>query len=208
MTLQTWLAFVATSVVVLAVPGPTILTMTGYLMVHGRRAATLLVAAVALGDLTAVCVSLFGVGAVIAASSTVFNVLKWAGAMYIAFLGVERLSGRGIMHRSRDESTMTRRQLFARMCGVTLLNPKGVVFYVAFLPQFVEPASEPFRQLLVLAITFVTLAVLNASLYAAGASFVSTRLASGHASRVFDVVSGTLLIAAAAWTMNIHPTAR
>jgi threonine/homoserine/homoserine lactone efflux protein len=182
--------------------------MTGYVMAYGGRANALLVSAVTLGDLAAVSASLFGVGALLASSSTIFNVVKWAGAIYILYLGCERLRGRRIMPRSRDGATMARRQLFARMFGVTLLNPKGVIFYVAFLPQFVDPESEAFGQLLVLAITFVTLAALNASLYAAGASFVSTWLSSGSAPRIFDIVSGSLLVCAAVWAMSTHPTLR
>lgn len=208
MTLQRWLAFVATSTVVLVVPGPTILTMTSYAMAYGRRANALLVSAVTLGDLTAVSASLLGVGALLAASTTMFNVVKWGGAIYILYLGIERLRRRSIMHTSYAGATMARWQLFVRMFGVTLLNPKGVIFYVAFLPQFVDRESQAFRQLLVLGITFVTLAALNASLYAAGASWVSTRLGSGRAPRVFDIVSGALLVCAAAWAMTTHPTPR
>jgi threonine/homoserine/homoserine lactone efflux protein len=207
-TLQRWLAFVATSAVVLVVPGPTILTMTGYVMAYGRTARVLLVSAVALGDLTAVAVSLFGVGALLAASSTMFTVVKWSGAIYILYLGCERLRGRRMTHASRDGATMGRRQLFARMFGVTVLNPKGVIFYVAFLPQFVDPDRQAFGQLLVLAITFVTLAALNAAVYAAGASLVATRLVSGSAPRMFDIVSGVLLVGAAVWAMTTHPTPR
>ena len=207
-TLQRWLAFVATSAVVLVVPGPTILTMTSYVMAYGRTASVLLVSAVTLGDLTAVAVSLFGVGALLAASSTMFTVVKWSGAIYILYLGCERLRGRRIVHASRDGATMGRRQLFARMFAVTVLNPKGVIFYVAFLPQFVDPGTQAFGQLLLLASTFVILAALNAALYAAGASFVATRFVTGSPPRIFDVVSGALLVGAAAWAMTSHPNPR
>jgi threonine/homoserine/homoserine lactone efflux protein len=207
-TLERWLAFVATSVVVLVVPGPTILTMTSYVMAYGRRSRALLVAAVALADLTAISASLLGVGALLAASTTIFTIVKWAGAVYIFYLGVAQLCRRAVLHTTRAEVTMARGQLFGRMFVVTLLNPKGVIFYVAFLPQFVGPEGEAFGQLLVLAVTFATLAAINAWTYAAAASLVSTRLASGAAPRIFNVVSGALLVCAAAWTMTTTPTSR
>jgi threonine/homoserine/homoserine lactone efflux protein len=207
-TLERWLAFVATSGVVLVVPGPTILTMTSYVMAYGRRSRALLVSAVALGDLTAISASLLGVGALLAASTTMFTIVKWAGAIYILYLGLERLGRRGVIHTRPAEATMARTQLFGRMFAVTLLNPKGVIFYIAFLPQFVDAGSQASGQLLVLALTFATLAAINASLYAAGASLVSARLASGTAPRIFNVVSGVLLVCAAAWAMTTGPKSR
>jgi len=207
-TLERWLAFVATSAAVLVVPGPTVLTMTSYAMAYGRRASALLVCAVALGDLTAISASLLGVGALLVASPTMFTIVKWAGAIYLLYLGLERLGRRSVVHTTPTEATMARSQLFGRMFAVTLLNPKGVIFYVAFLPQFVGAGSPAFGQLVVLVLTFATLAAINASMYASGASLVSTRLASGTAPRIFNVVSGALLVGAAAWAMTTTPASR
>jgi threonine/homoserine/homoserine lactone efflux protein len=207
-TFQRWLAFATTSALVLVVPGPTILTLTSYAMAYGRRANALLVSAVTLGDLAAVSASLLGVGALLAASTTVFDAVKWAGAIYILYLGINRLRGQRIVQASHAEPTMAPWRLFGRMFGVALLNPKGIVFYVAFLPQFVDEQRQGLVQGLVLAITFVTLAAINASLYATGASLVSRRLASGTAARIVNLASGALLICAAAWAMTTHSTRR
>jgi threonine/homoserine/homoserine lactone efflux protein len=207
-TLERWLAFVATSAVVLVVPGPTVLTMTSYVMGYRRRASAVLVGAVALGDLTAISASLLGVGALLVASPTMFTIVKWGGAIYTLYLGLERLRRPSVSQPTPAEATMGRRQLFGRMFAVTLLNPKGVIFYVAFLPQFVGAGSPPFGQLVVLALTFATLAAFNASMSAAGASLVSTQLASGTAPRIFNVLAGALLVGAAAWTMTTTPASR
>ena len=208
MTRECWVAFVATSAVVLVVPGPTVLTMTSYVIAYGRRARALLVCAVALGDFTAISASLLGVGALLAASPRMFTIVKSAGAVYILYLGLERLRRCSVIHATPAEATLARSQLFGRMFAVTLLNPKGVISYVAFLPQFVGAGSPAFGQLVALALTFVALAAINASMYAAGASLVSTRLASGTAPRIFNVVSGALLVAAAAWAMTTTPALR
>ncbi len=91
MSVEHWLAFVAASVVLLVIPGPTILSVISYSLAHGRRARWPLVAAVALGDCTALCVSLLGLGALLAASAFWFTVVKWAGGGYLLYLGIRML---------------------------------------------------------------------------------------------------------------------
>jgi threonine/homoserine/homoserine lactone efflux protein len=81
MPFEPWLAFVAASIVLLVIPGPTILTVISYSVAHGRRANVPLVAAVALGDSTALVLSLLGVGALLATSAFRFSVVYWAGGM-------------------------------------------------------------------------------------------------------------------------------
>src|SRR6478672_6522041 len=89
MPLQLWLAFVAASAVLLVIPGPTILTVISYSIAQGRRANVPLVAAVALGDSTALVVSLLGLGALLSASAFWFTVVKWAGGLYLLYLGIK-----------------------------------------------------------------------------------------------------------------------
>src|SRR5213083_1583824 len=89
MPIELWLTFVAASAVLLIIPGPTILTVISYSMAHGRRANVPLVAAVALGDSTALVVSLLGLGALLATSAFWFTVVKWAGGLYLLYLGIK-----------------------------------------------------------------------------------------------------------------------
>jgi len=91
MSIELWLAFVAASSVLLIIPGPTILTVISYSMAHGRRANVPLIAAVALGDSTALLVSLLGLGALLATSAFWFTVVKWTGGLYLLYLGVKLL---------------------------------------------------------------------------------------------------------------------
>src|ERR1700741_243052 len=91
MAIEHWLAFVAASAILLIIPGPTILTVISYSMAQGRRANVPLVAAVALGDSTALVVSLLGLGALLATSAFWFTVIKWAGGLYLVYLGVKLL---------------------------------------------------------------------------------------------------------------------
>src|SRR3954452_11217940 len=91
MSVELWLAFVAASAILLIIPGPTILTVISYSMAQGRRANLPLVAAVALGDSTALVVSLLGLGALLATSAFWFTVVKWVGGLYLLYLGVKLL---------------------------------------------------------------------------------------------------------------------
>ena len=202
MSVQLWLAFVAASAVLLIIPGPTILTVISYSVSHGRRAKLPLVAAVALGDSTALVVSLLGLGALLASSAFWFTVVKFAGGLYLLYLGIKLLrAGVSPTEVLAPAAQASRWKLFANTYLVTALNPKGIVFFVAFLPQFLNAAAPVAPQLWVLAITFVVMAALNATLYAMFAGAARRLLASERAQRRFNLSGGTLLSAAGVWAL-------
>ena len=202
MSLELWLAFVAASAVLLVIPGPTILTVISYSLAQGRRANAPLVAAVALGDSTALLVSLVGLGALLATSALWFTAVKWVGGVYLLYLGVKLLrSGVTAADMPAVAAPRSRWRLFANTYLVTALNPKGIVFFVAFLPQFINPGADVSRQLWALAVTFVVMATLNASLYAAFAATARRLLASSRAQRRFNLAGGSLLSAAGVWAL-------
>jgi threonine/homoserine/homoserine lactone efflux protein len=202
MSLDVWFAFVAASAVLLIIPGPTILTVISYSMAHGRRANAPLVAAVALGDSTALVVSLLGLGALLGASAFWFTIVKWAGGLYLLYLGVKLLrAGISSTEAVAPAATGSRWGLFANTYLVTALNPKGIVFFVAFLPQFINPSAAVTQQLWVLAVTFVVMATLNATLYAAFAGSARKALSSPKAQRRFNLAGGSLLSVAGVWAL-------
>jgi threonine/homoserine/homoserine lactone efflux protein len=202
MSMEIWFAFVAASALLLVIPGPTILTVISYSMAHGRRANVPVVAAVALGDSTALLVSLFGLGALLAASAFWFTVIKLAGGLYLLYLGIKLLrSGVSIGLATAPRTPGSRWKLFANTYLVTALNPKGIVFFVAFLPQFVDPDGDVTRQLCVLAFTFVVMATLNASLYAVFAATARRLLSAPRALRGFNLTGGVLLCGAGIWAL-------
>ena len=203
MSLQLWLAFVAASAVLLVIPGPTILTVISYSVAHGRRANVPLVAAVALGDSTALVASLLGLGALLDASAFWFTVVKVAGGLYLLFLGIKLLRA-GIAPSAEASAPAVAGpawKLFANTYLVTALNPKGIIFFVAFLPQFINPAADAGHQLFMLAATFVTMATLNATLYAVFAASARRMLASPRAQKRFNLAGGSLLSAAGLWAL-------
>ena len=202
MSIELWLAFVAASAVLLIIPGPTILTVISYSMAHGSRANVPLVAAVALGDSTALVVSLLGLGALLATSAFWFTVVKWAGGLYLLYLGVKLLRA-GVLsaEMTAPAAPKSRWRLFANTYLVTALNPKGIVFFVAFLPQFINPGASVTRQLWVLAVTFVVMATINAGLYAVFAASARKLLASPQTQRRIHLAGGSLLSAAGVWAL-------
>jgi threonine/homoserine/homoserine lactone efflux protein len=202
MPFELWLAFVAASAVMLVIPGPTILTVISYSMSHGRRANLALVAAVALGDSTALVVSLLGLGALLATSAFWFTVVKWVGGLYLIYLGIKLLrAGVSPAEVAKPAAPVSRLRLFANTYLVTALNPKGIVFFVAFLPQFISPTADVTRQLWVLAVTFVVLAATNATLYAVFAGSARKLLSSPRAQKRFNLAGGSLLSAAGVWAL-------
>jgi len=202
MSIHLWFAFVAASAVLLIIPGPTILTVISYSMAHGRRANVPLVAAVTLGDSTALVVSLLGLGALLATSAFWFTVVKWVGGLYLLYMGIKLLrAGVSPPEVSAPAAPGSRWKLFANTYLVTALNPKGIVFFVAFLPQFIDPGAGVTQQLWVLAVTFVAMATLNATLYTAFASSARQLLSSPRAQRRFNLAGGSLLSVAGVWAL-------
>ena len=204
MPLELWLAYVATSAVVLAIPGPTILLVLSYSIAHGRQATLPLVAGVALGDSVAITLSLIGLGTLLAASAFWFTVIKWLGGVYLIYLGFLLLRGAGrslpLQHQHTAKSSP--RKLFANAFVVTALNPKSIVFFIALLPQFISPAHALSMQLWILGATFVVLATVGATSYALFASSIRRWLATRRAQQAYGYAGGGLLCAAGIWALS------
>jgi threonine/homoserine/homoserine lactone efflux protein len=199
-SIELWIAFVVASAIVLVIPGPTILTVISYSVAHGRRANFPLVLAVALGDSTAATGSLFGLGAVLSTSAFWFTIVKWVGGVYLIYLGVKSLrAGTSSAELLPLGLSTTRWRVFANTYAVSALNPKSIIFFVAFLPQFINPSANVTKQLVLLAVTFVGMAAINATLYAVFAASARNLLSSPRAQRRFNIAGGSLLTVAGVW---------
>lgn len=203
MAFELWAAFVLATCILLIIPGPTILTVISYSVAHGNRANLPLIIAVALGDSTALAVSLLGLGAVLATSAWLFTVIKWIGGLYLIYLGIRLIRAGSQPVVPESAGTLDSRwKLFANTWLVTALNPKGMIFFVAFLPQFINTSASVAPQLWILSITFVTLATLNAALYAVFATSARRLLSSPKAQRRFNIGGGSLLAIAGGWALT------
>jgi len=204
-SVEIWAAYVGAAMIILVIPGPTIMLVISQALVHGRRAVIPLVAGVSLGDLTAMTLSLAGLGAILAVSATIFSVLKWFGAAYLVYLGVRRWLSKPKDDRSRISGTSaSNRSLFRSAFVVTALNPKSIAFFVAFLPQFIDPQHHAVPQMVILAATFLFLAAVNATLYALFAGRLRDKMQNEKARRWIDRCGGTALIGAGALLAAMH----
>ncbi|HEX9859101.1 MAG TPA: LysE family translocator [Paracoccaceae bacterium] len=177
MPLDLWLTFVAASVVLLIIPGPTILLVLSYAITQGRRVALAMALGVALGDLLAMTASLLGLGALVLASASLFTALKWAGAVYLVWLGVRLLrSAPAGVEGLATTPALPARQIFGHAAMVTALNPKSIAFFIAFVPQFLRVEAPLLPQFGILIATFVTLAAANALAYALLADRMRARI--------------------------------
>ncbi len=196
MSIEVWLAFLAASTVLLIIPGPTILLVVSYALGQGWRAALPMAIGVALGDFTAMTLSMLGVGALLAASAGLFTALKWAGAAYLIWLGIKLFRAGGTLNAEPRTDPASSVKMVGHAWLVTALNPKSITFFVAFLPQFINPQFSFVMQMLVFETTFLLLAFANAFGYALVASHARRIAGNPTAISWFNRAGGTLLIGA------------
>jgi len=197
MDLEVWGAFVVASTALLLIPGPTVLLVLSYAISQGRKVAVATVAGVALGDLLAMTASLLGLGAVVLASATLFTVLKWVGAAYLVYLGIKlfRSAAEASLDPVDKAGDTTTGSVFMHATAVTALNPKSIVFFIAFVPQFIDAEAALLSQFSILITTFVALAAVNALAYALLADKLRQRIAKPSVLAWFSRIGGGTLIA-------------
>lgn len=168
-------AFVVASFLFIQVPGPSLLFTIGRALTVGRRDALLSVVGNALGLVAQVVLVAVGLGAVVAASATAFTVLKLAGAAYVAYLGIQAIRHRGdaraALAAADAGEELPASSLVSIRTGfvVGATNPKTIVFFVAFLPQFVDAGAPAAPQLLLLGVLFGAMAVCSDACWALAA---------------------------------------
>ncbi len=204
MGLDVWLAFTAASIVLLVIPGPTILLVVSYALGQGWRTAMPMAAGVALGDFTAMTLSMLGIGALLAASATIFTIVKWLGAAYLIWLGIKLFRSGATMQAEARGADVSPVKMLAHAWLVTSLNPKSITFFVAFLPQFLDRHGDFWTQMLIFEGTFLVLSFSNAFLYAFAAHRARTLFKSPRILRAFNRTGGTLLIGAGVATATMR----
>lgn len=202
MSLELWIAFTLASAVLLIIPGPTVMLVVSYALGRGRESAWATVPGVSLGDLTAMSVSLAGAGAVLKTSATLFTLLKLGGAAYLIWLGIKlwRVAPAvlAVPRGARGPKELSR--MFWSSYVVTALNPKSIVFFIAFVPQFMVADAPLLSQSVVLIATFVGLAGVNVLLWALLVGEMRRRFESPATLRLINRVGGSFLIGAGALT--------
>ncbi len=193
--LHIWIAFVLAAEALLILPGPTDLVVVSYALTQGRRSAWASVPGVTLGDATALVLSLLGLGAVLVTSAELFNALKIAGAVYLIYLGIK--TWRAPVPEAIGENAPLQHggwRIMAHTYVATALNPGGIVFYVAFFPQFLSADKPLLSQVAFLGATFVVMGTLNSVLYAILALRVRRLVRSYRARKTMNRATGGFLI--------------
>lgn len=190
------LSFVVAALVVLVIPGPGVLYIAARSLSQGQRAGLVSVLGLSAGALVHVAAATVGLSAILLTSATAFSVVKMLGAGYLIYLGIRALMARPAASSVEASAPRSLRRLFTDGVVVSVLNPKIAVFFLAFLPQFVDPSRGPVaQQVLFLGLLYVALALLTDSVYAVLAgrlrSWLSSRVAR---SRAPQTASGVVYI--------------
>ncbi|WP_148862683.1 LysE family translocator [Marinobacter fonticola] len=205
MTIETWMAFISVVFIFAIIPGPTVILVVGQAISHGKASVAPLVTGVLLGDLVAMTLSLIGLGAVLATSATLFLALKWLGVGYLFYLGVKAWREEPRPNSPLLEETYTSKVgMFKSSFLVTALNPKDIIFFVAFLPQFVSTESSVVPQLLILMTTFLGVVSLTITSFAVFAGSIRHKIQSIQARKRLNKLGGGALVGAAAFASTMQ----
>ncbi len=169
-------AFLLASFVLAVTPGPGVLYIVTRSLVQGRRSGLVSVAGVALGNLGNAFAASVGLAALFAVSSLAFSIVKYVGALYLVFLGVQMLRSSPVENSSSISTGASLTRVFRDGFVVALLNPKTTLFFAAFLPQFLSPDAPPMFQSMALGSLFVAIAAVTDSAYALAAGAVAPKL--------------------------------
>ncbi|MBO9513661.1 MAG: LysE family transporter [Variovorax sp.] len=160
MNLHTWLIYLLAAIGLSLSPGPNGLLALTHGALHGRRKTLYTISGGALGFVIVIALSMFGIGALLKASLAWLTVLKWLGGAYLVWLGIQVWRAPPIGIEAPAPAVSARgRSLFRQGALSALTNPKGILFFAAFLPQFIDPARSLWVQFLVLAGTFAAIEI-------------------------------------------------
>ncbi|MBU1394026.1 MAG: LysE family translocator [Gammaproteobacteria bacterium] len=205
MDLNSLLLFAVACLAINLIPGPDVIyivsnTMKGK-MISGLKAAM----GLGVGYFVHTLAASLGLSAIILSSALAFSIVKWLGAAYLVYLGIQALISmwRGNNHIVVDDNSKPNGNVFFQGIVVSVLNPKVALFFLSFLPQFIDPlAGSTSIQLLTLGLIFSLLATLCNVLYASAGSWVFSRPNSQRYSRALEGISGVLLIGLASKVMT------
>jgi threonine/homoserine/homoserine lactone efflux protein len=194
---SSFLLFLAGAMVLLAIPGPAVFYILSRTIGHGRLAGVVSAAGIAVGTLFHVAAAVLGLSALLASSARAFSVVKYLGAAYLVLLGVRVLLRRDSPEIAVSENDLSLRRIFAQGVLVNLLNPKTALFFLAFLPQFVDPSrGHVSAQILFLGVSFALLGLSSDSSWALLAGTLAEKLRSNvRWLRAQRNISGGALIA-------------
>ncbi len=204
MSLATWIAFSVAYAVMAFTPGPVVMLIVSYAVSQGKRTALAIVAGTTLGDSTCMAAAVLGVGALLQASALAFTLLKVFGAAYLVFLGVT-LWRQPVAEApsAQPGAGLSLWRAFMHAYFSTALNPKAVLFFMVFVPQFMNPHAALLPQMGSMLLSIMVFGALIDGGYSLFAARIGARFSSRHSRKAVNRVAGGVLIGegalAAAW---------
>lgn len=194
MDLHTWLVYLVAALGLSLSPGPNGLLALTHGALHGRRKALYTIAGGALGFVVLIALSMFGIGALLQASLAWLTVLKWLGGAYLVWLGIQVWRAPPIaIETAASADEVSGGPLFRQGLLAAITNPKAILFFAAFLPQFIDPAASLVPQFVVMAATFTATEIATEVFIASVAQRISAWLA--RVGRAFNRACGGVFIA-------------
>ncbi len=197
MTLEIWLAFCLASVALAVVPGPTVTVIIANSLRYGTRAGLMNVAGTQVGVVIWLVIAALGLQALIAVMGVWFDVLRYAGAAYLIWLGVKLLRSKGDLAVA-TERARPNGSFFLQGFVVILSNPKMLVLFGALIPPFLSKGGDAMQETLILGLTFAVIAAMSDTLYAMAAGKARAWMTRSRI-RVVEIISGVFLTAGGAW---------
>lgn len=213
MLLSLWLLYVSLAAALIASPGPSALLCVSHALAHGARKTIGTILGGITASMTLMLLSALGLGAIIAASDTLFSAIKWAGAVYLLYLGIStwrnakqapagvevdtEIANAGAPEHAESADTTTFWTLFRKGLMVGLGNPKDLLFFSALFPQFMDASAPVAGQLLILGCTWMVLDGSIMLMYVLAGAKLLARLHGTRAGQWFDRATGGAFIAAA-----------
>lgn len=196
MTLEAWLLFCATETLLCFTPGPAVLLVVSRSLTEGPRAGAWAIVGILAANTTYFALSATSLGAVLAASQTLFAVVKWVGAVYLLVVGIQMVWMKS--EPSPAAEPPSHRNSFAMAVVTQAANPKALVFFTAILPQFIDPTVPVLRQILILGASSFVIEVIALSLYVATSHTARTWIGQRQFTGLLQRLGGLCLIVAGA----------
>jgi len=190
--LNLWLAFIAASALLAFIPGPIVTLVIANSLSHGSRAGVINVLGTFSGGAVLFAIGGLGVAWIMTALSHWFDIVRWAGAIYLIYLGVKQWFARPDT-LANQQAVHPGRSFFWQGLVVAVTNPKTILFYIAFFPQFMDPGLSTSGQLLVYSVTFLVVASSIDLIYALLAGRLRSWLTGERRGRIRNKITGTLL---------------
>jgi RhtB (resistance to homoserine/threonine) family protein len=188
------LPFLAISILLIVIPGPDTAMVTKNAVVGGRRSGVYAALGVSLGLTIWTAAAALGIAALLRASEIGFDVLKFAGALYLTWVGIQMLRSRGVVPNDAAGTSGSGKRAFRQGLLSDLGNPKIAVFFTSLLPQFVHGAGSAFTPLLFLGVLFAVLTLLWLAVYALAVGHASGWLRRPRVRKTLDRFTGVVLI--------------